>query len=109
MYRSMTISIVSITLEYYSITNITTITLSPRSLRITLIISQIDQLFLMHKLIELQKITEERISSLREEVEIATNVKLNPLYIVDRRDEIEFLEWATRIVRSILDRDSERQ
>jgi hypothetical protein len=63
----------------------------------------------MHKLIELQKITEERISSLREEVEIATNVKLNPLYIVDRRDEIEFLEWATRIVRSILDRDSERQ
>ena len=47
----------------------------------------------MHKLIELQKITEERISSLREEVEIATNVKLNPLYIVDRRDEIEFLEW----------------
>ncbi|MGB7634424.1 MAG: hypothetical protein WBL68_11925 [Nitrososphaeraceae archaeon] len=63
----------------------------------------------MHKLIELQKITEERISSLREEVEIATNVKLNPLYIVDRRDEIEFLEWATRIVRSILNRDNWRQ
>ena len=63
----------------------------------------------MHKLIELQKITEERISSLREEVEIATNVKLNPLYIVDRRDEIEFLEWATRIVRSILNRDNGRQ
>jgi hypothetical protein len=41
-----------------------------------------------HKLLELQKITEGRISSLREEVEIATNVKLNPLYIVDRRDEI---------------------
>lgn len=63
----------------------------------------------MDKLIELQKITEERISSLREEVEIATNVKLNPLYIVDRRDEIEFLEWATRIVRSILNRDNGRQ
>ena len=63
----------------------------------------------MHKLIELQKITEERISSLREEVEIATNVKLNPLYIVDRRDEIEFLEWATRIVRSILNRNNGRQ
>ena len=63
----------------------------------------------MHKLIELQKITEERISSLREEVEIATNVKLNPLYILDRRDEIEFLEWATRIVRSILNRDNGRQ
>jgi len=63
----------------------------------------------MHKLIELQKITEERISSLREEVEITTNVKLNPLYIVDRRDEIEFLEWATKIVRSILNRDNRRQ
>ncbi len=60
----------------------------------------------MHKrkLLELQKITEGRISSLREEVEIATNVKLNPLYIVDRRDEIEFLEWATRVVRLSWDR-----
>ena len=37
----------------------------------------------MHKLIELQKIIEERIGSLSEEVEIATNVKLNPLYIAD--------------------------
>ena len=44
-----------------------------------------------HKLIELQKIIEERIGSLTEEVEIATNVKLNPLYIADRKDEIEFL------------------
>jgi hypothetical protein len=34
-----------------------------------------------HKLIELRKIIEERIGSLTEEVEIATNVKLNPLYI----------------------------
>lgn len=87
-----------------------TIALSPRSLRITLIISQIDSHRFMHKhkLIELQKITEGRISSLREEVEIATNVKLNPLYIVDRRDGIEFLEWAKRIVRSILNRDNGR-
>ena len=45
-----------------------------------------------HKLIELQKIIEEKIGSLIEEVEIGTNVKLNPLYIVDRRDEIEFLQ-----------------
>jgi hypothetical protein len=30
------------------------------------------------KLLELNKIIEERIGSLREEVEIATNVKLNP-------------------------------
>ena len=41
-----------------------------------------------HKLIELRKIIEERIGSLTEEVEIGTNVKLNPLYIADRRDEM---------------------
>ncbi len=40
-----------------------------------------------HKLLELNKIIEERIGSLRE-VEIANNVKLNPLYIVDRKDEM---------------------
>ena len=40
-----------------------------------------------HRLIELQKIIEERIGPLTEEVEIATNVKLNPLCIVDRKDE----------------------
>ena len=57
-----------------------------------------------HKLIELRKIIEERIGSLTEEVEIATNVKLNPLYIVDRKDEIESLQWTTRILRWVLDR-----
>ena len=36
-----------------------------------------------HKLVDLNKIIEERIRSLREEVEIATNVKLNLLYIID--------------------------
>ena len=35
-----------------------------------------------HKLIELQKIVEEKIGSLKEEVEIGTIVKLNPIYIV---------------------------
>jgi hypothetical protein len=40
----------------------------------------------MHILVRLGKIIEERISSLREEVEIASNVQLNPLYIADRRD-----------------------
>lgn len=44
-----------------------------------------------HKLLELNKIIEVIIGSLREEVEIGTNVKLNPLYIADRRDEIEFV------------------
>jgi len=52
-----------------------------------------------HKLLELNKIIEERIGSLREEVEIATNVKLNSLYIIDRKDEIECLRWTTRIIR----------
>ena len=57
-----------------------------------------------HKLLELQKLIEERIGSLVEEVEIATNVKLNPLYIIDRKDEIESLRWTTRIIRWVLDR-----
>ncbi|MGH9951863.1 MAG: hypothetical protein ACRD5J_09575 [Nitrososphaeraceae archaeon] len=42
-----------------------------------------------YKLIELQKISNEKIGSLTEEVEIVTNVKLNSLYIADRKDEIE--------------------
>jgi len=58
-----------------------------------------------HLLIELQKIIEERIGSLVEEVEIATNVKLNVLYIADRKDEIEFLHWIIRVIQSILSRD----
>ena len=63
-----------------------------------------------HKLIELQKIVDEKIGALKEEVEIGTNVKLNPLYIADRRDELEFLQWTTRIIQSILNRDiDERQ
>jgi hypothetical protein len=44
------------------------------------------------------------IGSLKEEVEIGTNVKLNPLYIADRRDEIEFRLWTTRMIQSILNR-----
>ena len=63
-----------------------------------------------HLLIELQKIIEERIGSLVEEVEIATNVKLNVLCIADRKDEIEFLQWIIRVIQSILSRDhDERQ
>lgn len=56
-----------------------------------------------NKLLELKKIIEERIGSLREEVEIATNVKLNPLYIIERKDEIESLLWTTSIIRCVLD------
>ena len=62
-----------------------------------------------HKLLELNKIIEERIGSLTEEVEIATNVKLNPLYIADRKDEIEFLRWTATIINSILSRDIDRK
>ena len=62
-----------------------------------------------HKLIELRKIIEERIGSLTEEVEIATNVKLNPLYIADRKDEIGFVRWTVRIIDSILNRDNEHK
>jgi hypothetical protein len=57
-----------------------------------------------HKLVELNKIIVERIGSLREEVEIATNVKLNPLYIIELKDEIESLRWTTRVLRWVLDR-----
>jgi uncharacterized transporter YbjL len=42
-------------------------------------------------------------------VEIATNVKLNPLYIVDRQDEIEFVHRATTVIKSILIRDGEQK
>jgi hypothetical protein len=60
-----------------------------------------------HKLIRLQRIIEERIGSLIEEVEIATNVKLNPLYIADRKDETEFLRWRLTVIKSILDQETE--
>ena len=58
-----------------------------------------------HNLVELQKIIEVRIGSLIEEVEIGTNIKLNALYITDQRDEIQFLQWTTRVIQSILNRD----
>ena len=49
-----------------------------------------------HRLIELQKIIEVRIRSLVEEVEIATNMKLNPLYIADRK-ELNFYVGRQRL------------
>jgi hypothetical protein len=58
-----------------------------------------------HKLLELHKIIDERIGSLKEEVKIGTNVKLNPLYIADRSDDIGFLQWITRVIQPILNRD----
>ncbi|HZA69404.1 MAG TPA: hypothetical protein VE548_06865, partial [Nitrososphaeraceae archaeon] len=82
---------------------------SPCVRRISLIISQFTNYWFMHKLIELQKIIQERIGSLKEEVEIMTNVKLNPLYIADRRDEIEFVRSTAAVINSILNRYNERK
>ena len=57
----------------------------------------------MHKLIGLKKIIEEKIGLIKE-VEITTNTRLNPLYMINRKDEIESLVWTTRIIRWVLDR-----
>ena len=51
-----------------------------------------------HKLIELKKIIEEKISALTEEIRVALNLKLNSLYISDRKDKVEFLQWTIRII-----------
>jgi hypothetical protein len=58
-----------------------------------------------HKLLELDKVIDEKIGSLTEEVVSGTNVKLNPLYIADRKDEIDFLQWIKRVIPPILNRD----
>jgi len=58
-----------------------------------------------HSLLELNDIIEDRIGSLQEEVEIATNVKISPLYLIDQKDEIESLAWTTRTIKWILDRN----
>jgi hypothetical protein len=50
-----------------------------------------------HKLSELNKIIEETIGSLKEEVQVGTNVKLNPLYVADRRDESELMRFHRQI------------
>ena len=70
---------------------------------------ELAQSFVMqkHKLLKLNEIIGERIGSLIEEVEIATNVKLNLLYIADRKDKIEFLRWTATVINSILNQDNE--
>jgi hypothetical protein len=63
----------------------------------------------MHKLVQLDNIIEKRTSSLREEIETSINVQLSPLYIADRRDEVEFLEWTRRVVGLVLNRADEKK
>jgi len=62
-----------------------------------------------HKLIKLRKIIEERIGLLTKEVENVTNVKLNALYIVDRKDEVEFLQWTIRIIQWVLGQTNDKR
>lgn len=58
----------------------------------------------MHKLNQLKMIIEERISSLQEEINIATNVeRVISIHIADCRDEIQFLQYSIRIVQWVLD------
>jgi hypothetical protein len=62
-----------------------------------------------HKLIELRKIIEEKIGLLTKEVGNVTNVKMNALYIVDRKDEVEYLQWTIRIIQWVLDQTNDKQ
>ena len=42
-------------------------------------------------------------------MENVTNVKLNALYIVDRKDEVEFLQWTIRIIQWVLDQTNDKR
>jgi hypothetical protein len=59
---------------------------------------------LKHKLFELNKIIGKRMGALKEEIEIVTDIKLDPLYVNDLTDEMESLRWVTRIIKWILHR-----
>ena len=63
------------------------------------------------KLLALGKIIDERICLLTEEIEVVTSARLNQLYLTDLKDEVVSLQWATRILRWILNRaiDSRQQ
>jgi hypothetical protein len=82
---------------------------SPRSLRIPLIISQFTTIDSSPNTNSSNSEKYSKKESLTEEAEIATNVKLNPLYIADRKDEIEFVRWTAAIINSILDRDDKQK
>jgi hypothetical protein len=54
-----------------------------------------------HRLPELNKIIEQRIGFIIEEIEISNNARLS---LPDFKDEMVSLQWATRIIKWVLDR-----
>ena len=55
----------------------------------------------MYKLDRLEIIIKERITSLREEIELATNASLNRLDIKNLKEEVQFLEWSSQHIQLI--------
>jgi hypothetical protein len=55
----------------------------------------------MHKLDRLEIIIKERINSLGEEIELATNASLNRLDIKNLKEEVQFLEWSSQHIQLI--------
>ncbi len=53
----------------------------------------------MHKLDRLEIIIRERIASLREEIELATNASLNRVDIENLKEEVQFLEWSSQHIQ----------
>lgn len=55
----------------------------------------------MHKLDRLEIIIRERITSLSEEIELATNASLSRLDIKNLKEEVQFLEWSSQLIQLI--------
>jgi hypothetical protein len=55
----------------------------------------------MHKLDRLEIIIKERINSLGEDIELATNASLNRLDIKNLKEEVQFLEWSSQHIQLI--------
>ena len=55
----------------------------------------------MHKLDRLEIIIRERITSLSEEIELATNASLSRLDIKNLKEEVQFLEWSSQHIQLI--------
>ena len=55
----------------------------------------------MHKLDRLEITIRERITSLSEEIELATNASLSRLDIKNLKEEVQFLEWSSQHIQLI--------